>query len=416
MRISPWIPAACILTLLCLAVPDGGVDPFRLRAGRERAITDAIRALSSPDFDTREKAHRRLISLGEAARPALVKAKDTRDAEVRHRAAVALRVLDARRLTATERRERDFVDVIRHGLRPGRDLRPGSNRFTALELDRGAAARAAARVAAEVELRPSAHRRVVVLLTDLGHENAGPYLAELLARGYPLASTLHLAAGGLMRFAGRDILPLIRSAAGVESDPISRKYALRVLSVKGEAGDLPLILRATADRDAGVRTAAARAAGLLGGRRAVADLRRLLTDDEPVVRVAAIETLGKIPSAGIPDAALELLGDPALEVRVAALEVLSRRGGPEHLPMIESLAGDPEDRVRAAAVTATARLGHPEVAALRGISDSSPRVRRVALLATLSLTPERRRDLLLGAPEEDDPYLKTLRRHVARTN
>ena len=408
--------AACLLALLCLAVPYGDDDPFHLKAGRERTITDAIRALSARNFDTRERAQRRLISLGEAARASLVKARDSGDAEIRHRAAVALRVLDRRRLTATERRERDFIDVIRHGLRPGRDLRRGSNRFTALELDRGAAARAAIRVAAEVEMRPAAHRLVVVLLTDLGHENAGPYLAELLARGYPLASTLHLAAHGLMRFAGRDILPLIRLAAGAGADPISRKYALRVLSVKGEAGDLPLILRAAAALDPGVRTAAARAAGLLGGRRAVASLRGLCTDDEPGVRVAAIETLGRIPSDALPDAALELLGDPDPQVRVAALEVLSRRSGPEHLPAIELLLTDPEDRVRAAAVTATARLGRPEVAALRGISDSSPRVRRVALLATLTLPPEQRRDLLRSAPEEDDPYLRTLRKHVAGTN
>ncbi len=416
MRISPWIPAACLLALLCLAVPHRGDDPFHLRAGRERTIADAIRTLSARDFDSREKAQRRLISLGETARPALVKAKSSGDAEVRHRATVALRDLDERRLTAAERRERDFLDVIRHGLLPGRDLRPGSNRFFVLELDRGIAARAAARVAAEVELQPSAHRLVVALLADLGHENAGPYLAGLLAHGYPLASTLHLAARGLERFAAPDILPLIRSAAGTEADPISRKYALRVLSVKGGAGDLPLLLRAAAALDPGVRAAAARAAGLLGGRRAVANLRRLCADDEPGVWVAAIEALGKIPSEALPEPALDLLGDPASEVRVAALEVLSRRGGPEHLPAIEPLLGDPEDGVRAAAVTATARLGQPEVAALRGILDRSPRVRRVALLATLSLTPERRRDLLLDAPEEDDPYLKTLRRHVAGTN
>jgi len=415
MRVSPWIPAAVLLALLCLAIP-GDDDPFRLRAGPERTVTDAVGDLASFDFETRERALRRLISLGERSLPALKQARSSPNAEVRTRARIAIRKIGERARTQTETREVDFPTIIRFGLLPGRDLRPGTNRFTALALDRGAAALAGATVAGEVESRPALHRKVVALLTDLGHENAAPYLAGLLTRGYPLASTLHLATRGLLKFAGPDVLPDIRSAAGPETEPIARKLALRVLSRMGEARDLQLLLRAATDPDPQVRAAGARAAGELGGRRAAPELTKLLEDEDPAVRVAALETLAKLPATSLRALALGLLDDTAEEVRTAALTVLSRRGTAGDLTAIAPLLSDPADRVRAAALTATARLGQPGQAAHHGLADPSPRVRRVAILATLALTPEHRRELLSGAPDEEDPYLMSLRRHVVRTN
>jgi HEAT repeat protein len=411
MRTGTRILAAVLLALVCLAIPDDD-DPYLLRAGRERTIAEAVRDLSARSYRTRQRALRRLISLGEAARPALALARVAESAEVRTRAAVALCTLDERARPAAERRERDFAGVIRIGLRPGRDLRPGTNRFVALTLDPGAAARAGSLVAAEVEADPARHRLAVALLIDLGHEDAAPYLADLLARGYPLASTLHLAARGLARFAGPEVLPDVRSAAGPESEPVIRRYAIEVLAVKGEASDLPLLLAAAADRDPAVRAAAAGAAGLLGGRRAIGDLERLLGDEDAGVRVAALEALARIPSAPLRTSALALLRDPAPRVRAAALAALSLRGTAGDLPAIEALFTDPEDLVRAAAVTATAKLGRPHDAARLGLPDPSPRVRRAALRAALALAPDRRRDLLAAAPEEEDPYLLSLRNHV----
>ncbi len=398
-----------------MAIP-GEDDPFHLRAGPGRTIEDAVGELASPDFERRERALRRLVSFDAVALPALERARTSPNAEVRTRAGVAIRRIGERARTRAERRERDFATVIRFGLLPGRDLRPGSNRFAALALDRGAAAIAGAIVAGEVESRPALHRRVVALLTDLGHENAAPYLADLLNRGYPLASTLHLATRGLLRFAGPEVLPDLRSAAGPGRVPVVRMLALRVLAGKGEARDLPLLLRAAGDPDPQVRAAGARAAGELGGRRAVPALTGLLADEDPAVRVAALESLLKIPAAPCSTLAAGLLDDAAEEVRAAALTALSRRGTAGALPAIAPLLSDPAERVRAAAVTATAQLGQPGRAAIRGLADPSPRVRRAAILATLALTPEHRRALLSGAPDEEDPYLLSLRRHVVRTN
>lgn len=415
MRLRPWIPAAFLLAPLCLAIP-GGEPTFELRAGAERVISDAVSNLDSPQYETRERALRRLISLGPMALPALEKARTSRDAEVHTRAKIAIRKITERAQPRAIRNERDFALVIRYGLLPGRDLRPGTNRFTALALDPGAAARAGATVAAEIESRPIPHRRVVALLTDLGHADAAPYLAELLTRGYPLASTLHLAARGLLRFAGPEVLPELRSAAGPDREPIARKLALRVLSIKGEAEDLPILLLATTDPEAEVRAAGARAAGMLGGGRAVPALTGLIADRDPVVRIAAIETLERIPDAAMRDLAIDLLDDPAEGVRTAALTTLSRRGTAGDLPAIMPLLGDPDDSVRAAAVTATARLGRPGEAARRGLPDPSPRVRRASILATLALPLEDRRELLSGISAETDPYLASLIRHVVRTN
>ncbi|MCU0724277.1 MAG: hypothetical protein MUE73_00585 [Planctomycetes bacterium] len=366
----------CLLLLLALvALPAD--RRFRLRAGRERAVEDAVEALGAPSFADRERAQRRLVSLGDDAREALAAARGSPDAEVRRRAASALRSIARAVADPEERLVPEYIRLITGALPYPGALRPGSPIDGALLVFPGPAARAAALAAGKSEHDLVLHRRAVALLVRLGRPEGAPYLAALLRRDWPLPSTLVLAAEGLAAFAGPAERGDLRFAAR-SREPVVRAGALRALARAGDASDVDLA-------------------------------REALRDDDPEVRRAALALLAAGRGGLAVEAAREALGDASPPVRVEALRILARAGSGADASLVPPLLADTAADVRAEAVRAIAALGDPAGAARAGGGDPSPAVRRAAIESARLLPPAERRDALAASEEEGDHFLAALR-------
>ncbi|MCA8943617.1 MAG: HEAT repeat domain-containing protein [Planctomycetes bacterium] len=92
--------------------------------------------------------------------------------------------------------------------------------------------------------------------------------------------------------------------------------------------------------DAGVRFAAARAIGQLGGDRAGDALRILLDDSGSTVRMAACDSVGALDIDALGPRLVELLGDSSWQVQIAAVRALGKVREPSAVePIIELMAG-----------------------------------------------------------------------------
>lgn len=413
MKVRIAILAALGLVLAALALPWDSV--YRIRAGKERAVEEGIDGLDAPRFEVRERSSRRLVSLGEASRPALLRTLSSRNAEARTRASAALGALDRAGERPAERRDREYRRIVAFGLlRPGA-LEPGTTRFAALSLDPGDAATAAVAIASARERDLLAHQRTVLLLRRLARPEAAAYLAELLKNGWWLPSTLHHAAEGLIATGDRSVLPAIREAVEGD-DPTARRDALRVLGHLGGTEDVTRVRAAAFDPDGATRAVAAGALVRLAGADAAPDLARLAGDDRPEVRAAAVAGFADLPSVPFRDAAFRALSDAAPAVRAAGLELLRRRGAEPEARAARALLDDPVASVRGEAVLTLASLGLARRAVEAGLADDSPAVMRVAILAARDLPTEVRREVLLAAPVPADPFLASLRKSVLGAN
>jgi hypothetical protein len=83
-----------VAVLACLAL--SAVEGPALSGLQDDPAEDLVRKLGSESIDERTTAARALSELGEAARPALLKASRSADIETSRRASVLLRVLDLR--------------------------------------------------------------------------------------------------------------------------------------------------------------------------------------------------------------------------------------------------------------------------------------------------------------------------------
>ena len=366
----------CLVLLLGLVALPGDPD-FRLRAGPGRAAEDAVERLGAPAAAERDRAERLLVSLSGDARPVLEEASASPDAEVRRRAASAARKIREAESPLDDRLAAECAALIAGGLRDPGALAPGAPRYEALLAFPGPAARGAALVARRAEFDLVLHRRAVALAVRLGRAEAGPYLASLLARGWPLPSTIVLAGEGLAAFAGPETAADLRAAArGL--DPVVKAAALRGLSRAGDATD----------------------AGLA---------REALGDADPAVRVAALALLAAVAPGETAAAACALALDPAPEARRAALDLLGRSGDFAAVTVAEGRLDDADAMVRAAAVRALSALGGAARAVRAGAADPSLAVRRAALEASARLPAADRRAALAAEAAEPDPFLAALR-------
>lgn len=413
MKARVAILAALGLVLAALALPRDSV--YRIRAGKERAVEEGLTGLSDPRYEVRERSFRRLVSLGEASRPALLRALSSENAGARNRASAALRSLDRAAETPIERRTREFRRIVEFGLlRPG-GLEPGTSRYAALSLDPGVAARAAVSVAVALAPDLLAHQRTVLLLRRLARPEGAAYLAGLLRDGWWLPSTLHHAAEGLIATGDRSVLPAIREAVDGD-DPTARRDAMRVLGHLGEAADVARLRAASDDPDEGTRAVVASALVRLAGADAAPDLARLAADGSAGVRAAAVVGVADLPTVPFRDLASRALADAAPAVRAAGLELLRRRGEERDAETARALLDDPDAAVRGEAVRTLAVLGLTRKAVESGLADASPAVMRVALLAARQLPEEVRKEVLLAVPAPSDPFLASLRKSVLATN
>jgi HEAT repeat protein len=145
------------------------------------------------------------------------------------------------------------------------------------------------------------------------------------------------------------------------------------------------------DEEASIREAAAVAAGLLGGRSVIGDLRTALQDPQTSVRGAAVVAIGQVgtpedgkaliplladESTGVRNRALHAIGtlkvqDAAAPLReiyeankrkdvgLRALDCLSRVGDPAQMDLFKELSQDPDLERRRIAIEGLGRLADP---------------------------------------------------------
>jgi hypothetical protein len=147
------------------------------------------------------------------------------------------------------------------------------------------------------------------------------------ALGDPSPLCRSTALDALLRFGPAMVEPLARHLGEDDEPPVVRSLlALATWRPNPRYGRAAL--RLAAEADPGVRAAAARLLGALGGEEGVAALGPLLADRDPAVRASAASSLGRLghwPSAA---AVGLLLRDPAWPVRRAAGEALAAMGAP----------------------------------------------------------------------------------------
>ncbi|HQT93979.1 MAG TPA: HEAT repeat domain-containing protein [Thermoanaerobaculaceae bacterium] len=204
------------------------------------------------------------------------------------------------------------------------------------------------------------------------------------------------------------------AALAADAEPAVRAETAAVLGLLANPGATPLVAQLARDRYAGVRAAAAAAAGRLVGtlpagahqREALGgELRRLLQDPAPDVRAAAAWGAGR---ALCPECDLWLLQRLGRErtpaVQAAILQELWRFPGTLWIKRATGQVTNRDPGVRYAAARSLARSGRPEaVAGLRRASrDADPLVRMAALEGARRAAPGALwRELLAGVADAD---------------
>jgi len=309
--------------------------------------------LRSERVEEREEAARKLVGLGEAARPVLRKLSADPDSEVASRAAELLRTLDvAGKLPAGLRKAfpgiegrlgrgdphewtRVFLDAIEKSA--GRDgVATEDLDWLAVPALRGAAAgEERTQVAAVVFRRAlkSAVPEMVSLFEKLNGEVGGHLTQALgrLDRAAAVAAFIHR----LERPEGRDI--------AID--------ALVELQARQAA---PAVARLLTDRDPQEVYKAVVALGLLGGRAWVPKILPLLASEE--VRVAAAGALGNLGAREAVRPLLERLGDREPEVRAAAAQSLGILKATEAIPRLTALLADGNEFVQSSVLNALSQL------------------------------------------------------------
>lgn len=148
----------------------------------------------------------------------------------------------------------------------------------------------------------------------------------------------------------------------------------------------PILIDWLADQDESTRTVAASALGKIGEPRALAGLTRALGDSAPLVRKAATISLGQL---GIADAVVPLLGrldDTDISVRIDAIASLAQLRDARAVPPLQNAALDTSPDVRTAALRSLGRIGDARAlpTLTRALEDPIEDV-RVASAAALGL-------------------------------
>jgi HEAT repeat protein len=168
--------------------------------------------------------------------------------------------------------------------------------------------------------------------------------------------------------------------------------------------------RALTDEDAGIRTDAAYAIGILGGGSSIPDLVKALQDPSADVRAAAAAAVGKTGTRAEGRALIPLLADTSASVRDRALQAIGVLRVPEAAPALRELFEQNRRRdLGTRALAALARAGDPAQADLLRelLSSSDPEHRRLAVegLARVS-EPSARREFEVGFQREGNADIR----------
>ena len=234
-------------------------------------------------------------------------------------------------------------------------------------------------------------------LASLAHE--GGATGDLVAAlGAPDPGVRRMAATVLGRVGARDAREaLVRAVAdvdaGVRTAALDALAALGAERSAGAGGALPdSVTAAFNDPDPGVRAAAVRAVSGLDGAAFAGvlapDAARLAADPAPAVRAAVAAALIRAGEEERPHAILQrLLESPDAQDRIYGLEAVAALGGHSPSDRLPALLHDPSPDVRAAAVTALAATtdagGRRDGVGplLRALDDDELTVRRAAAVA-----------------------------------
>ena len=138
----------------------------------------------------------------------------------------------------------------------------------------------------------------------------------------------------------------------------------------------------TYKKDAGVRTAAAEALGVLADGHAIEPLVEALGDEEKGVREAAARALGKMKNRRVVEPLIYALDDDDSRVAACAAEALGARADAQAIePLIRALGYSPE--VRNNALAALVKIGAPAVVPLIEAYGYEKKEAKEAIIAAL---------------------------------
>jgi HEAT repeat protein len=260
------------------------------------AVSAHLRALTSPDYQTREEAEVALAAIGPQGAPFLIAGLDDRP---------------ARWETALLR----WNDRL--GLPP---VQPSST--------------------------PQVRVRAAEQLAEVGAPH--PLTVRALVRAFrdDHPTVVMEAQRSLRRIGPGKAVPELRRALS-ERDARVRRYAAEVLRDFGSEAKsaTPQLLELLADRSEGVRVQAAHALPAVGGQAAVPGLTGALADKKPAVRVAAaraLATMGPAAASAYPELQ-RCLADRNADVRVASAKAIwsIQREAREAVPVLIAALREP---------------------------------------------------------------------------
>jgi len=166
---------------------------------------------------------------------------------------------------------------------------------------------------------------------------------------------------------------------------------------------MDVILNALGDPSPGVRSAAVRALGETGSRRAVEPLMGLLHDESSTMRGQAATSLAKLGQVALP-ALIAALKDARPSVRVFAAHALGEIGSMEAVPALIEVVASDSSAARGEAVEALGRIGDPAAVdtILSALRSSSAAVRRRSAIALAHIQDPRVMNALVAALADKD--------------
>lgn len=249
----------------------------------------------------------------------------------------------------------------------------------------------------------TASNEVINTLTKFGLAGARELLAEQLQHGSP--NVREAVINAILQAGRRDLALELIHAALNDPEPELRVLAFDALRNLGARDAVPAALDGLGDTDQHVRTAAMRLVGELGEAEVANMIRPRSADPEPIVRAAAARALGQIQSTEVQPELARLLRDPVPEVRAAAADGVADGGGSWAVPELLKLVGDADPRVRAGAAGALGRVGTPAIlpALIRSFQTGSPELRLVIADSVARLDLDALPGLLDILMESGDP-------------
>jgi HEAT repeat protein len=220
-------------------------------------------------------------------------------------------------------------------------------------------------------------------LTRFAAAGTRELLAELL--GSPSSQVRGIVVAAIRQAGRRDLAADLIHVAATEPEPELRALTIETLRTLREKQALPVALAGLTDSDQRIRTAAIDLISELGDSDTIEHIRTHTSDRDASVRTAAVRALGALGAGRAQDDFRRLLTDPEPTVREAAVTAAADAGLRPLLPAIADLLGDSHESVRQAVAQAIGVLGDRSAvpALLRAFDQSSPRVRE-AIIAAVS--------------------------------